>query len=55
LTGSGLAVFFSWLGASLPSFILILAVIGGVVAIFVAIAFAIRGALSHSTGGYRHR
>jgi hypothetical protein len=49
-TGAGLGVFFQYLGASLPSFILILAVIGGVVAVFYGIASVIKGSLN-----VRHR
>lgn len=50
-TGAGLGVFLQYLGATLPIFILILAVIGGIVAIFYAIASII----GKSLGGVRHR
>lgn len=44
-TGAGLGVFLQYLQAVLPAFILVLAIIGGVVAIFYAIAYVIGNAV----------
>lgn len=46
-TGAGLGVFLQYLQTVLPAFILVLAVIGGVVAIFYAIAHIIGGSIKH--------
>jgi len=47
-TGYGLGVLFQALGASLPSLLLVLAVIGGVVAIILGVAYAIKNSIGHS-------
>jgi hypothetical protein len=49
--GAGLGVFFQYLVAALPGFILILALIGGVV----AIVWAVAGVIKSSIGGGMHR
>lgn len=46
-TGAGLGVFLGYLQQALPSFLLILAIIGGVVAIFYAIAIGIKNSVGH--------
>jgi len=45
-TGYGLGVLFQALGASLPSLVLILGIVGGVVLIIGSVAFVIRKAIS---------
>jgi hypothetical protein len=47
--GAGMGVLFQYLGASLPSLILILALIGAIVGIFVAVAYVIKGAIHYKT------
>lgn len=44
-TGAGLGVFLQYLQAVLPAFILVLAIIGGVVGIFWAIGHVITGSV----------
>lgn len=47
-TGAGLGVFLQYLQTVLPAFLLVLAIIGGVVAIFFAIGYAIKHAITGS-------
>ena len=44
--GAGLGVFFEYLQASLPGFLLILAVIGAIVGVFAAIVYVIKKSIS---------
>jgi len=44
--GAGLGIFLQYLGAALPAFLLILAIIGVVIAVGYAIAFVIKRSLS---------
>ena len=46
--GNGLGAFLTAIGDPTANFILLLAIIGGVVAIFLGVAFAIRAAISKS-------
>lgn len=46
--GNGLAAFLNAIGDPTANFILLLAIIGGIVAIFMGIAFVIRKAISKS-------
>jgi hypothetical protein len=52
--GAGLGLMFQYLGQALPSFLLVLAVIGGVIAIVMALAGVIKGSM-HSYTGRRGR
>lgn len=44
--GAGFGIFTSYLVASLPTLLIILALVGGIVALVMAIAYAIKGAVS---------
>lgn len=43
--GAGLGIFLEYLGTALPTFLIILALVGGIVAIVVAVGYAIKGSV----------